>query len=154
MLIVVVGILVLALASYSFYSFLFPTETASKINQSHGKIIKNAESESGRDTSSTGGSTSEKSSRNSNKPIGVAASIGKDIIGNTGGDGDDEEPSETDNDGDKREKLKNKNKHDGSSTQGDSNSEEESGDETTGQISGDQWGQNAPNIGSVKKRSL
>jgi hypothetical protein len=91
MLIVVVGIFVLALASYEIYSLASPAKNDSKLNQSHGKFIQTAGSNSGGETSSTGGSTSSKTPRDSNRPIGIASAAGKDRIGSsfTGDDGDD-----------------------------------------------------------------
>lgn len=124
---------ILAMASYKVYTIAFPSPSESKIIQSHGKIIQNAESSSGKETSSQTGSQSSGGSRG-NKPLGVAATVGKDVVSSnpgTGSDGDDEEPSDT-NEENKRKKLMDKNKMaDGSSTEGDSEEdveEEESGE--------------------------
>jgi thiol:disulfide interchange protein len=39
---------VLAMASYKVYTITFPSATESKLEQSHGKIIQNVESSSGK----------------------------------------------------------------------------------------------------------
>lgn len=111
---------ILAMASYKVYTIAFPSPTESKMNQVHStKIIQHAGSSSGKDSSSQTGSQSSKSSRDGNKPIGVAKTVRKDVISSNQGtgsdDGEDEEPSEKDN-GDKRNKQLQKNKLDGSST--------------------------------------
>lgn len=89
---------ILALGSYKMYTIAFPTNTESKMDQTHSKIISVAESSSGKDTTSNTGSQSTKSSQDSSKPIGVAATVGKDVIssniqGGSQNGGDDEEPS-------------------------------------------------------------
>lgn len=105
MLIGFVGLFIFVLLSYKAYTLAFPSQTDSKLSQMHGKYIQTPESSTGRDSSSNGGSTYTKSSRDSSKPIGVAGTVGKDKISSNfnsaGGDGD-EDPSERDNDGDRR----------------------------------------------------
>lgn len=118
---------ILAMASYKVYTIAFPSQSESKIIQSHGKIIQNAESSSGKETSSQTGSQSSGRSRN-NRPLGVATTVSKDIVSSnqgTGSNDDDEEPSDT-NEENRRKKLMDKNKMaDGSSTEGDSDEEGE-----------------------------
>lgn len=61
-------------------------------------MIQNAESSSGKETSSQTGSQSS-GGRQNNKPLGVAATVGKDVISSnptSGSDDEDEEPSEND----------------------------------------------------------
>lgn len=128
MLIGVAIFVILSMASYQLYITAFPSNNNSKLDQSHVKFIQTAGSSSGKDTSSNSGSQSSKNSRDSSKPIGVAATTGKDVItsnigkggSSTGGSGEDEGPSEEDNDGEKRKKHLDKNAKDGSSTEGDS----------------------------------
>ncbi len=89
---------ILAMASYKVYTITFPSPSESKIVQSHGKMIQNAESSSGKETSSQTGSQSS-GGRQNNKPLGVAATVGKDVISSnptSGSDDEDEEPSEND----------------------------------------------------------
>ena len=83
---------ILAMASYKVYTITFPAPSESKIIQSHGKMIQNAESSSGRETSSQTGSQSSGGSKG-NKPLGVATTVGKDVISSNpgrGSDGEDE----------------------------------------------------------------
>ena len=94
---VIVGVAILcilAIASYQLYTIAFPAPSSSKIDKSfEGKITKNTESSSGRgDTSSNTGSQGSKSQKDSSKPIGVAATAGKDnISSNMGANKDDDD---------------------------------------------------------------
>jgi|JI6StandDraft_1071083.scaffolds.fasta_scaffold170516_2 cytoskeletal protein RodZ len=81
---------ILAMASYKVYTITFPAPSESKIIQSHGKMIQNAESSSGRETSSQTGSQSSGGSKG-NKPLGVATTVGKDVISSNPGSGSDGE---------------------------------------------------------------
>jgi hypothetical protein len=61
------------------------------MTQSHSKIIQTPGSSSGRDTSSQTGSQSSRGTKASDRPIGVAQTVGKDKISSnpgTGSDGD------------------------------------------------------------------
>jgi cytoskeletal protein RodZ len=98
---VIIGVAIfciLAMASYKVYTIAFPSQADSKMNQIHSnKIISHAGSSSGQETSSQTGSQSSKSSRDSNKPIGVSQTVGRDIISSnmgTGSDDGEEGPSE------------------------------------------------------------
>lgn len=120
---VLIGIailLVFAMVSYKVYTMAFPSKSESIMGQQYGKMIQNAGSSSGQETSSNGGSQSTKSSKSTGRPIGVAKTISKDSFATNlgkgsrnGGDGQD--PSEN-NDGDKRKKQLQKDAKDGSGT--------------------------------------
>lgn len=87
---------IIAMASYKVYTITFPAPEESKLIQSHGKMIQNAGSSSGKETSSQTGSQSSGGSKN-NKPLGIATTVGKDVISSnpgSGSDGEDEEPSD------------------------------------------------------------
>jgi cytoskeletal protein RodZ len=97
-LIAVAILCILALGSYKVYTIAFPATTESKMDLTHSKIISVAESSSGKDTNSNSGSQSSKSSQDSGKPIGVAKTVGKDVIssniqGGSGNGGDDKDPN-------------------------------------------------------------
>lgn len=90
------------MASYQVYMTAFPSNNATKLDQSHSKFIQTAGSSSGKESNSNSGSQSSKNSRDSSKPIGVAPTVGKDVISSNfgsgsssgSGSGDDEGPSE------------------------------------------------------------
>ena len=87
---------IIAMASYKVYTITFPAPEESKLIQSHGKMIQNAGSSSGKETSSQTGSQSSGGNKN-NKPLGVATTVGKDVISSNpsnGSDDEDEEPSD------------------------------------------------------------
>jgi hypothetical protein len=102
-------ICILAIASYKSYAIAFPAPSENKMAQSHSKIISNAGSSSGRDTSSQTGSQSSRGTTTSDRPIGVAQTVGKDKISSNIGTGDE---------------IITNNKLDGSSAEVDSESED------------------------------
>lgn len=95
MLIVLAIILTIAFASYKLLNIAEPTKNDSKLIQSHSKIIQAATTPSSGDSNSNSDSSPSRSSRDSNKPIGIAATVRKDVISSNynGGDGDGEDPS-------------------------------------------------------------
>ena len=61
------------------------------MTQSHTKVIQNAGSSSGKDTSSQTGSQSSRGTKTNDRPIGVAQPAGKDKITSNINSGDDDE---------------------------------------------------------------
>jgi septal ring-binding cell division protein DamX len=91
---VIIGVAILcilAMASYKVYTIAFPAPSENKMAQSHSKIISNAGSSSGRDTSSQTGSQSSRGTKTSDRPIGVAQTVGKDKISSNLGTGSDDD---------------------------------------------------------------
>lgn len=89
---------ILAMASYKVYTITFPSPSESKIVQSHGKMIQNVDHPAEKKPAPQTGSRSS-GGRQNNKPLGVAATVGKDVISSnptSGSDDEDEEPSEND----------------------------------------------------------
>ena len=115
---------IVAMFSYKLYSLAYVGAAASKISSSHGKFIQHGDSSNGQETGSQTGSSSNKGSKSSGKPIEASQPISKGMFGPspTGSGGDGEEPSEEDdNDGEKRsKKLKDNIMFDGTSTEGSS----------------------------------
>ena len=103
----------------------------STINQSHGKIIQNADSS--KKEGSNSGSSSSKSSTTNDKPNTRSAPVGKDSIrpvpGFTGKGGDEPDPNDDEDNGEKRDKkLKRPSSTSGGSTEEDSEEDSEEED--------------------------